>query len=193
MESKGQELIKKKNSLMSDRKQLIDLIKSIPISINVADDQELDAAAMEAMHESLKAWECTYFPGPLVYKNIVMLWRSRQSLRAASPTACIRKCSHMHVFDASLIAFGFLVGSTRPAQQNGKLFEVESKLISTEQALATLEAKASGANGDPGTLDIASKLLQTGDGDGPENRVRPYILILPRYDLLLNDRIWEPG
>lgn len=41
MESKGQELIRKKNTLLNDKKVLLDFLKSIPLLINVQDDQEV--------------------------------------------------------------------------------------------------------------------------------------------------------
>lgn len=43
MEAKGQELIKKKNSLLSDKKVLIDFLKSIPLHVHIQEDQDVNS------------------------------------------------------------------------------------------------------------------------------------------------------
>jgi hypothetical protein len=46
MEAKGQELIKKKNSLTNDKKLLLDFLRSIPLHIHVPEDQDINPDAL---------------------------------------------------------------------------------------------------------------------------------------------------
>jgi chromosome segregation ATPase len=56
MELKGQELIRKKNSLLTDRKILLDFLKSIPLHIQFSDDQEIQ---LEVLLEGWKQYTST--------------------------------------------------------------------------------------------------------------------------------------
>lgn len=60
MEAKGQELIKKKNSLANDRKIMLSFLTSIPLPLSIRDDDDISEEELYHMWQNFKSKQDEY-------------------------------------------------------------------------------------------------------------------------------------